>query len=209
MTQDALREGIQRGLPRLQGAPGVVLGSSFGGFTAIRYALARPDLVTGLILVSPFGAPMTPGELDRCVRLLRAQSLADAKEFLDDVAVRPWSGHWLLAPGVRRMLHRRPLLELLEHVHQTPWLTAEELARVQVPVTVVWGRHETLFPESHVDFWRQLPGVRLVRPPRSAHAPSVDEPARFERIVLEHLEAVRTRPGPPHAPQIAERLANR
>jgi kynureninase len=34
-------------------------GNSLGGFVATRYALARPERVRGLVLLSPAGAPST------------------------------------------------------------------------------------------------------------------------------------------------------
>jgi proline iminopeptidase len=54
-------------LSELRTGPVFVLGHSWGGFLALQLAVARPDLVTGLVIVDPLGAIGDGGmaELDR------------------------------------------------------------------------------------------------------------------------------------------------
>jgi pimeloyl-ACP methyl ester carboxylesterase len=189
LTPTAMADGLRAALDALLPEPGVLLGSSFGGLAAVRYALERPERVRGLVLASPFGAPMTPDELAAFVRLLRADGLRATKGFLDRLAPRPLRRNWVFAPEMYRILHRRPLQDLLDHATETPLLGSAELGRVRVPVDVVWGRREALLPERHLDFWARLPRVRIHRFEASGHSPSYDEPERFVETVLAHLRA--------------------
>jgi pimeloyl-ACP methyl ester carboxylesterase len=68
-----------------------------------------------------------------------------------------------------------------------PLLSVDELHRLRMPVTVVWGAHERLLPEVHLDFWRQLPDVEVLRPP-AAHSPSYETPAWFEGMLRTRLD---------------------
>ena len=68
-----------------------------------------------------------------------------------------------------------------------PRLTVQELRRLTMPVTVVWGQQEQLFPEKHLDFWSRLPSYRILRPDGAAHSPSYDRPWWFEDLLRDEL----------------------
>lgn len=174
-------------LDSLVDRPAVLLGSSLGGLAATRYALSRPERVCGLVLVSPFGAPLATPESQALRELVRARTPLDTKRFLDRMAGRPQRRNWLFAPEMWRILNRPALQQLLDQFDSMPLLDEAERAQLTMPTTVVWGRHERLLPERQLDFWSGLPDVQIWRPEHSAHSPAVDQPDAFERMVLHTL----------------------
>ncbi|MEM6929493.1 MAG: alpha/beta fold hydrolase, partial [Myxococcota bacterium] len=187
LTPEHVEHAVMTAFPQLHPEPAVWMGSSFGGYVAVRYALARPDQVRSLILVSPAGAPSSPDEQSEFVQLLRGRTEADVRHFLDRVSSRPRRRNWLFASEMRRILNRRALQELLDRHDDFAPFTRADLDRLQCPVTLVWGRRESLFPRHHLDFWRGLPDVEVHEPEHSGHSPSIDEPRRFQAIVEDHL----------------------
>lgn len=187
LTPKDVEEAVLTAFPQLHPEPAVWMGSSFGGHVAVRYALARPDQVRSLILVSPAGAPSSPEERAEFVRLLRGRTGADVRRFLDRVSPRPRRRNRLFASEMRRILNRPALQDLLDREHELPPVTESDLDRLQCPVTLVWGRRESLLPRHHLEFWRKIPHVEVHEPERSGHSPAVDEPERFRAIVESHL----------------------
>ena len=188
LTPGQTTTGLQRALDTLVDEPAVLVAGSLGGLAAVRYALARPERVRGLVLTSPFGAPLPAADLDRLVALLRAEDLASTKAFLDRLSRRPLLRNWLFAPSMQRILQRPSLQSLLDHVRSMPLLTPDDLQSLAAPTTVVWGEHEALLPEASVDFWAGGPRVELVTAPGCGHSPSLDRPRWFAELVVERLE---------------------
>ena len=56
---ETLLDGLTEALDAVLDEPVILFGNSLGGIAAIRYALARPARVRGLILCSPTGAAMS------------------------------------------------------------------------------------------------------------------------------------------------------
>ncbi|MEN0065149.1 MAG: alpha/beta hydrolase [Myxococcota bacterium] len=190
LNGEEVTNAIHTAFPQWHPEPAVWMGSSFGGYVALRYALMFPEHVRSLILVSPAGAPMTDDERHDFITLLRARTEADVRRFLDRVSARPKRRNWLFAKEMRKVLRRRPLQDMLDHQENFHPFTEAELDRVRVPVTLVWGRKESLWPRHHLAFWRKLPNVEVYELEHSGHSPSIDQPFKFGAIVEEHLKRV-------------------
>jgi pimeloyl-ACP methyl ester carboxylesterase len=136
-------------------APPVLVGASLGASIAARFAIAHPDRVSGLVLVDAGSLGRfrpAPGVLLALVRFLARPSERTQQGFLRQVAVDParvqaimgerWepSQAYMLdrarTPSVRAA-NRRMLREL-----GTKAIPPEELARIAVPTTLIWGRHD-------------------------------------------------------------------
>jgi len=188
LTPAQTATGLQSALDELLDEPVFVVAGSLGGLAAVRYALARPDKVLGLVLTSPFGAPLPSAQLAELVALLRADDLASTKRFLDRLSRRPQRRNWVFAPSMRRILRRPSLQSLLDHVEALELLTEADLHRLQAPTTVVWGEHEALLPTTARDFWARGPGVELVAADGCGHSPSLDRPRWFAQLVVDRLK---------------------
>jgi len=171
-------ETLAEALDEVLDEPAVIFGNSLGGLAAIRFALARPDRVRGLFLASPSGAPSTPDEIERLLDVLRLETHADALRFLDLVLHgerRPF--RHVMAWGLRRRFRALPVRAWVEAIREAQPLTPAELARIVVPVQLLWGRSERLLPSTHLDFFRaHLPkAARIDEPHGFAHSPQLDD----------------------------------
>ncbi|MCB9545414.1 MAG: alpha/beta fold hydrolase [Myxococcales bacterium] len=153
-------------LGQLTDEPVVVIGNSLGCLAAIRVAQARPDLVAGLFLLAPGGAPMTQDELEAATAIFRHASHADVLHFLDRM--------FFTTPGVRhaaawviRGRALRPGLRVaVQQASTDDLLVPTDLAGLPMPVEVLWGEHERLLPAHGRDFFEaHLPAGSV----RTAH----------------------------------------
>jgi 3-oxoadipate enol-lactonase len=179
-----------------------VVGASLGGRVALEVAVARPDLVRALVLVDS-GLPGV--EWSAAVRAYGAAEdeavtrgdLAAATE----INLRMWvDGPRRAAadvdPGVRaavaEMLGRAlelqaPYWERLKEELLVPDV-AERLPEVRAPTLVLVGEEDVDDMQALArKFAAGIPGARLATIPGAAHAPSLEQPAAFDGLVLEFL----------------------
>lgn len=175
-----LATAVFRALDVLPAEPMLVFGCSLGGLFAVRLAVARPERIRALMLASPAGAPMSPQDLDRLMASFALQDHAGALAFVDRFMARPGPSRHVLAWGVRRRFTRDPLLAVLRRVGTDDLLAPEELAAIDAPVTLFWGRHDRVLPPEHVEFFRaHLRSVRVEEGEGYGHAPFLDQPRAF------------------------------
>jgi pimeloyl-ACP methyl ester carboxylesterase len=190
-----------------------LVGASLGGRVAIELAIRRPRWVRRLVLVNSLGVvrpkvqvfhPLValPGVGEGVIRLvgeglrrlppsqtrylarryggvseatLSDQAIADMRE------VHATPGYGAAYAQTVRSLARPELLlgtdELLDR-----------LARTGVPVQLIWGALDTLFPLRWArQASRRLPGSRLTVIDRAGHSPQAERPDRFNLVLGEFL----------------------
>jgi pimeloyl-ACP methyl ester carboxylesterase len=142
---------IQRTCP----APPALVGASLGASIAARFAIAHPDRLTRLVLVGAGSLARfrpAPGVALALIRFVTRPNERTQRGFLRQIAVDParvralqgarWeaSQAYLLelarTPSVRAA-NRRLLREL-----GTKAIPPQELARITVPTSLIWGRHD-------------------------------------------------------------------
>ncbi len=174
-----------------------LVGSSMGGRIAWRFAAAHPERVTRLVLMAPDGFA-SPGigyeQPPRVPLLMRAlpYTLPDA---LLRPSLTPAYGNpavlteavferyraMMLAPGVRQAILDR----MAQHVLLPP---EPLLARITLPVLLLWGEQDRMVPLSNAqDYRRALPDARLVHMPGIGHVPMEEAPAEVIRALREFL----------------------
>ncbi len=146
-----LGELIQRTCP----VPPAVVGASLGASIAARFAIAHPDRLSRLVLVSAGSLDRfrpAPGVVLAMIRFIARPSQRTQQGFLRQVAVDPARVRALMGerweasqaytldrartPSVRAA-NRRMLREL-----GTKRIPPQELARIAVPTALIWGRHD-------------------------------------------------------------------
>jgi pimeloyl-ACP methyl ester carboxylesterase len=146
-----LGELIRRTCP----SPPALVGASLGASIAARFAIAHPDRLTRLVLVGAGSLARfrpAPGVALALVRFIARPNERTQRGFLRQIAVDParvralngdrWeaSQAYLLelarTPSVRAA-NRRLLREL-----GTRAIPPQELARIAVPTSLIWGRHD-------------------------------------------------------------------
>ncbi|HET7428523.1 MAG TPA: alpha/beta fold hydrolase [Gaiellales bacterium] len=189
-------------LEQLGLGPAALVGASLGGRVAAEVAVARPDLVRGLVLVGP-GLPSTGwsdevrayGEEEE--RLLEAGDVEGAAEvtvrfWVDGVGRQPGD----VDPAVRDAV-RAMQLRAYEHIKDADpdaeRLTVEDVAsrvgEISVPTLLIVGDHDRADIVRTVEWLaKEIPEARLVWMPGTAHVPNMERPERFTELVLEFLE---------------------
>lgn len=201
MVPTALREMMLTLADQLLDEPSVVIGNSLGGIAALELAIARPDRVAALVLVSPGGAPMDEAGLSQFVRSLHLDDDPAALAFIDRfLAARSplavggprWGlpARHLLAKGVKQRLTLPAVRSLLSALTPDDLVRAEMMVSLTMPVMLYWGAEDRVFPPGALDFWCASlpPHTHLYVPPDQGHAPFLDDPVEFTRALAEFLE---------------------
>jgi pimeloyl-ACP methyl ester carboxylesterase len=184
----------------------VLAGASMGAQTAVCFALENPERVAGLVLITPAFDPRRQTgqrELDGWDALAHGLREGGVEGFvaaypLDELAPE-------LRPTVETVLrqrlgaHEHPLAvaDALEAVPRSrPFESADELAALAVPTTIVASRDEAdpSHPLAVGEAWSQwIPGANLVveeaaSPPRS---PIAWQGGQLSRVIIEVTADVR------------------
>ena len=136
-------------------APPALVGVSLGASIAARFAIAHPDRLSRLVLVDAGSLARfrpAPGVLLALVRFVARPSERSQRSFLRQVTVDPAGARAVIGerweasqayglelartPSVREA-NRRLLREL-----GTKVIPPAELARIAVPTSLIWGRHD-------------------------------------------------------------------
>jgi pimeloyl-ACP methyl ester carboxylesterase len=168
-----------------------LVGSSFGSLISIAYALAHPERIKALVLVSPVAS----------VQRVRRWALA-----LSTLVRMPKPFAYIFAPTVARVLGGRKLppegraeivrearrlspLELLrrlEDILSASYL--EELQNLRVPTLIIHGARDLLVPLSYArDVAARIPGSRLEVIREASHLPYMSHTDAFNAFVGDFL----------------------
>jgi pimeloyl-ACP methyl ester carboxylesterase len=193
LTPEVLFGSVGAALDAIIDEPSIVIGNSLGGAVALHYALARPERVRALVLLSPAGARASDEEWRELRSTFALASRADASAFLRRLYHRPPWFLPLLAHEFPAALGRPAVRDLLESATNDDAPTPEALGALRMPILFLWGRSERLLPEAHFEYFRRhLPKhARVERPSGFGHCPHFDDPAALAaRVVAFAREAV-------------------
>lgn len=182
-----------------------VLGHSFGGMVAQEYALRYPRSLSHLILMDTGGdsrwvqqnasqllarrgfSPAAVQAVDRFYngRLEPEQVFPTALKFL-----KAYSYHFsLLKLAYEILFGPRPQMRPEAHVFGFSrlfpgWTVMDRLSEIRVPVLVLAGRHDFLYPPEHQAILaHELPNARLELVEQAGHNPQEERPAEVIEVV--------------------------
>jgi pimeloyl-ACP methyl ester carboxylesterase len=186
----------------LKAGPVHLVGLSYGGMVAAMVAVKQPQLIRTLTLAEPslfalvanlpdgkpvletWGKDVTP-----MIAALKAGDNLEATKILVSVVNGQPRDHWEKLPAeLRQMLsdNARTLSPLF--AAEPAAVPCEELGRVKVPTLLIRGqRTPEIFAKTNDAVGRCMPGSRSVVIPNAAHTMSYDNPAAFNRTVLEFV----------------------
>ncbi|MEE6280508.1 alpha/beta fold hydrolase [Georgenia sp. MJ170] len=168
-----------------------VVGHSMGGAVALALAAARPQQVSAVVPVSTMGAPGAPlspaldavwatpptedGARDMLGRLLLDPSL------VTEAAVAARTAAMQAGEAAYPTLFPPPRAQWVEDLT----LSAEALAAISAPVLLVHGAQDPVTPlrETALPLLDHLADVRLHVLGRCGHAPAVEHPHDFHRLL--------------------------
>jgi pimeloyl-ACP methyl ester carboxylesterase len=177
-----------------------LVGVSLGGRVALEVAVARPDLVSTLVLVAP-GLPGHEWSAELREQWAAEEAAFEAGEL--DAAVEVSLRTWVdgprrqpadVDPAVRRRVGemQREAYELQrEWVDEEPLVAdlAERIREIQAPTLVLVGEEDQPDMRAIAErLAREISGARLATIPATAHVPSMERPREFDALVLPFLE---------------------
>lgn len=181
----------------------VLVGCSMGGRVAIDAALARPDKVSGLVVVAPgvSGAPAAQHG-DPVSALMDAISAAGARGDLDtktELQAHLWLDGPLSPPGRVGGETRRLFLSMngtaLRAAH--PGAASEEpsawerLEAIQAPTLVMWGDLDLPHLQERCKLLAQrIPAAQSIVLPGTAHLTALENPQQFNAALWQYLANV-------------------
>jgi len=178
-----------------------LVGLSYGGFVSLAMASLRPERVGRLCLVGCPGHAMGPEEVERLLRRFGASHVRDILLPRGPEGVRRLIRiAWHRPPRVPGFLLRDTYDVLFcRQVEQQSELLDSLLSEagsapappwpLPHPVLILWGEHDPIFPSYLADRLRAQLGDTAERTVLNgtAHAPNVEVPARFNRLLMEFL----------------------
>lgn len=183
----------------------IVVGSSYGGFTALALALAHPERVAAVVAVEP--PMMRYAEMSATGRAASAAFRRDTIEPAnaafragqDEAASRIMTGgiNGAAAPAgspeamQRRLQNMRAMKMLALSSDEFPLLAPDRLAALDMPVLLLSGEQTApVHREIFNNVCRAMPQAQAQRVPDAGHGVSREQPAVFNRIVLEFLRVI-------------------
>lgn len=198
--------GYARFLARLCDALGVdrpiVVGNSMGGHIAAELAIAEPQRVQRLVLVSPAGASVADAARQMVLAVGRGLALTGrwSASRVELLASRPALRRLLLGFVCEHpeLLSAPIALELMRGSGKPAFLPAlqavlsdpveERLSEIACPTLLVWGRNDRVIPVRDAKaFGRAIPDLRTVILPDTGHVAMLERPARFHALLEEFL----------------------
>ena len=176
-------------LDRYVGGPSVLVGNSFGGHVALRIALHRPDLVSGLVLAGSSGlfertlvkgAPLQPSREWIAEKI--GELFYDKSKVSEDDVDR---AHAVLntRQGKRAMVR---LSKTARRNH-----LGELIGGIECPTLLIWGREDVVTPPSAAEgFLELMPSAEIVWLEGCGHTPMLEAPDAFSSAMLGFMKCV-------------------
>jgi pimeloyl-ACP methyl ester carboxylesterase len=174
-----------------------LIGNSLGGKIAWNFAVAYPDRVDRLVLISPDGFASPGFEYDKkpklpmllkllpytlprpMLRMNLGVAYADKSRLTNAILDR--YRDMMLAPGDRAAMLDRMQQVMLQNPESL-------LCRIQAPTLLLWGEQDRMIPFSNAaDYLRDIPNATLIPLPGLGHVPFEEAPAESLPPVMAFL----------------------
>ncbi len=167
----------------------IIMGSSLGGQIAIRYTSEYPENVVGLLLSGSSGiyetevGKTTFRRHDReFIRKKAAKTFYDPAMVTDELVERIYD----LATNRFRAL--RFVWVARSSMHD---LVIDDLKNINVPSLLIWGTEDQITPpDVALSFKNLLPDAELRFIEKCGHAPMMEHPETFNKLMLDFLECM-------------------
>ena len=180
VTTPLLLDALSDLLAALDTGPLVFFGNSLGGYLALASAAAHPHHACGVFVTSPSGGVLPDAVRAEVIQRFQPQ---DHQQAVDLIArAMPDAGPLKrqgLAVVSRLVLRQRAVQELASSVAPSDDLTPAQMARLTMPVWVLWGTGERALEPAQREWFRDhLPAhARLREPEGWGHAAFRERPA--------------------------------
>lgn len=167
------------------GRPVTVGGLSLGGWLATRLALARPELISRLVLIDAGG--YRNQDWDEIERLIRVRDMAGVEQLYGAMfAHTPWIMRVSRA-GFLKAYTSRAVTCVLDRLTAAETYDDRDLARLHMPTFLLWGEKDGIFQvEAARAMAAALPNATLEVLPDLGHAVHIERPRRLA-AALQHI----------------------
>jgi pimeloyl-ACP methyl ester carboxylesterase len=201
-SQDLLIEDLRALLDHLDLQQAHLVGFSMGGNVVLNFALRHPERCRGLVVVGTGSGTTNPErfkqDIERTVGLLRNQGIGG---FAEVYARGPTRLPFLRKDPHGWALFRKQLEDhsavgqalIMEGVlgrRKTIFELEEQLQKLTLPTLLITGDEDEPCVEPAVFMKRHISTSGLLVLPQSGHAVNLEEPALFNRAVLDFLRLV-------------------
>ena len=161
--------------------PVILLGQSFGGWLCCRYAASHRERVKHLVLVDTAGVYF-PG-VENLRELFTLRSVEDTRRLLNTLWHRyPWYFK-PFAGSIFRELESRKMNDLVASLGAEDFLL-EELSRLRMPVSIIWGKQDAAMSMKSIDVLREyVPHSTVQLIDQCGHVPQLECPEKFASIL--------------------------
>ncbi|MFH1381750.1 MAG: alpha/beta hydrolase [Chloroflexota bacterium] len=176
-------------------------GHSYGGFTALQFAVTHPEMLAGLVLVDTSSESITRDAGYAQMRqklndLARTQGLAAAFEY--DAAHNPMRIERFQKHPEQREIALKKVLNTSVNgyiytssaIDKRPVVT-DQLGKIKVPTIIFWGDEDTPFTQPVQVLKQKIAGAELVTVKGSGHSPHEEKPEVFNQALLKFLDKVK------------------
>ncbi|HYC46067.1 MAG TPA: alpha/beta fold hydrolase [Burkholderiales bacterium] len=185
-------------IEKLGVGPVRLVGWSRGGYVAADVAIARPDLVTKLVLMDPGlnaliatmpGAPKADVRAERAAAARayfdRADMEGGLRFFFNDIS---GAGAWDRLPEEQRQLRRDNAWTIVGKPGDTESITREQFSTLSMPVLLMQGEESPpAFKRIHAAALECIPAARRVDIPRAGHQMHQANPDATSRELIAFL----------------------
>jgi pimeloyl-ACP methyl ester carboxylesterase len=184
----------------LDGGPAVLVGRSYGAYTALIVALRHPELVSGLVLNEPPVAALLTTPPERAALAEAGQAMAPLRAAVqagrNDEATRQFADWTNAQPGGFDALPQATQRMHLDSARTVPLqltarnipITCEQLQRLAIPTVVTKGElSRANFRLAADAVHRCVPRSRLVDIPGARHGAPSQTPRAFNHVLVQFL----------------------
>jgi pimeloyl-ACP methyl ester carboxylesterase len=192
----------------LAGEPATVVGLSMGGWTAVRLALDEPALVSRLVLIDAAGYREQDWE---AIRTLVTVQTRDDVDVLYRALFRRVPRLFRLSRGTFQQVFASPAVtSVLDRLSEDDLYGPEDLARLEMPVGIIWAEHDGLFSaEVGREMARHLRNGRFYLVEGVGHALHWEVPAELISALERCRADLPLKPSPPMATVAGRSLPRR
>ena len=186
---DGLSDYVQEFMALKNYPPVTLLGNSLGGHVALVYALDHPENIHSMVLTgssglyeNAMGGSFPKRQNYEFIKKKTEETFYDpntaSKELVDEVYELVNSR----SKGLRIVMMAKSAIR-----HNL----GSEISNIRVPVCLIWGREDTITPpEVAEEFLALLPNSELHWIDKCAHAPMMERPDEFNKILGDFLKKV-------------------
>jgi pimeloyl-ACP methyl ester carboxylesterase len=167
-----------------------LLGNSLGGHVALIYVLSHPSVVKAMVLTGSSGLY----ENAFGGTFPRRGSYDFVKEKVEYTFYAPETATKELVDDVYRIVNdRHSVIRILAMAKSAiRHNMKKDLRYINIPVLLIWGKDDKITPpEVAVEFHEELPDSELHWIDHCGHAPMMEQPVEFNRVLKGFLEKIK------------------